>query len=100
LDHTVLANLGLVKVHYFRDMKTLDVNAVLVDGYLRLLDNLSPSSKLDLISRLTMSVKSDITDRKKSFKEAFGAFESKKSADTIIDEIRSSRNFNRKRESL
>ncbi len=41
---------------------------------LRLLDNLSPSNKLDLISRLTMSIKTDITDKKKSFKKSFGAF--------------------------
>ena len=81
-------------------MKTLDVNDLLVDGYLKLLDNLSPGSKLDLISKLTMSVKSDITDRKKTFKESFGAFDSKKSADEIIDEIRGSRSFNRKRETL
>jgi hypothetical protein len=74
-------------------MKEADANKVLVDGYLRLLDNLSPGSKLDLISRLAMSVKSDITDRKTSFKKSFGAFESTKSAQEIIEEIRASRIF-------
>ena len=81
-------------------MKAIDINTTLIDGYLRLLDNLSPSNKLDLISKLTTSVKADITDRKKSFYEAFGAWESKKSADQIIDEIRSSRTFTRKTEAL
>ena len=76
-------------------MKAVDINITLIDGYLRLLDNLSPSNKLDLISRLTLSVKTDITDRKKYFFKAFGAWESKQSADEIISDIRNSRTFNR-----
>jgi len=72
-----------------------DANTTLIDGYLQMLDNLSPSNKLDLISKLTDSIKSDITDKKSSFKEAFGAFESEKSADEIINEIRNSRTFTR-----
>ncbi len=76
-------------------MKSIDINNTLVEGYLRLLDNLSPSNKLDLISKLTLSVKTDITDRKKSFYKAFGAWESKQSAEEIIESIRSSRTFNR-----
>ena len=76
-------------------MKAIDVNTTLVDGYLRLLDNLSPTNKLDLISKLTLSVKTDISDKKKSFYKAFGAWESKQSADQIISDIHSSRTFNR-----
>jgi hypothetical protein len=76
-------------------MNTAKFDMTLIEGYIRLLDNLSPDSKLDLISRLSSSVKTDITNRKKSFKKAFGAWESQRSADEIIDEIRSSRNFNR-----
>ena len=76
-------------------MKAIDINNTLIDGYLRLLDNLSQSNKLDLISRLTLSVKTDITDRKKYFFKAFGAWESKQSADEIINDIRNSRTFNR-----
>ena len=77
-------------------MKVIDINTTLIDGYFRLLDNLSPSNKLDLISKLTLSVKTDITDRKKSFYKAYGAWESKQSADQIIKDIRTSRTFNRK----
>lgn len=62
-------------------MKAIDINTTLIDGYLRLLDNLSPSNKLDLISKLTLSVKADITDKKKSFYKAFGAWDSKQTAD-------------------
>jgi len=79
-------------------MKTVDINTTLIEGYLRLLDNLSPGNKLDLISKLTLSVKTDITDRKKSFYKAFGAWESKQSADEIINDIRNSRTFSRQME--
>ena len=74
----------------------MDINTTLIDGYLRLLENLSPNTKLDLISKLTLSVKSDIADKKKSFYKSFGAWESRQSADEIINEIRSSRTFNRR----
>jgi len=76
-------------------MKAIDINTTLIEGYLRLLGNLSPNNKLDLISKLTLSIKTDITDRKKSFFKAFGAWESKQSADEIINDIRNSRSFNR-----
>lgn len=76
-------------------MKTTDINMSLIEGYLQLLENLSPSNKLYLISKLTLSVKNDITDHKKSFYKAFGAWESKQSADEIIDSLRNNRTFNR-----
>ncbi len=81
-------------------MKTADINTTIIEGYLQLLENLSPSNKLDLISKLTASVKSDITNKKSSFKKAFGAFDSKKSADEIILEIRNSRMFTRQIEDI
>lgn len=76
-------------------MKAIDINMTLIEGYLQLLDNLSPSNKLDLISRLTLSVKNDISDRKKSFYKAFGGWESTQSADEIINNLHNSRTFNR-----
>ncbi|MBK8485764.1 MAG: hypothetical protein IPL31_15790 [Saprospiraceae bacterium] len=79
-------------------MKTIDVDTTLIEGYSKMLDNLSPSNKLDLISKLTLSVKTDITDRKKSFYKAFGAWKSKQSADNIIKDICNSRTFNRQTE--
>jgi hypothetical protein len=80
--------------------KTIDINTTLIDGYLRLLGNLSPSDKLDLISKLTLSVKTDIANRSDSFYKAFGAWESKQSADEIISDIRATRTFNRQTEQL
>lgn len=81
-------------------MRTSEINTTIIDGYVELLDNLSTSNKLDLISKLTTSIKTDLTNKKSSFKKAFGAFESKKTAEEIIDEIRSSRVSTREIESL
>lgn len=81
-------------------MKAIDINTTLIECYLRLLNNLSPNSKLDLISKLTLSVKTDIADKRKSFYKAYGAWDSKKSADEIISDIRNSRTFNRQTEEL
>ena len=81
-------------------MGALEFNTTIIDGYIRLLDNLSPSNKLDLIAQLTASVKTDLTTKKTSFKKSFGAFESAKSAEEIIEEIRSSRVLNRQIESF
>ncbi|MBX3253166.1 MAG: hypothetical protein KF862_03405 [Chitinophagaceae bacterium] len=72
-------------------MGTAEINTTLIDGYVELLDNLSTTNKLDLISKLTASVKTDLTAKKSSFKKAFGAFDSPKSAEEIIEEIRNSR---------
>ena len=81
-------------------MKAAEINTTIVDGYVGLLDNLSPVNKLDLISKLTASVKTDLTNRKSSFKKAFGAFDSKQSAEEIINEIRKSRVSTRQIESF
>lgn len=76
-------------------MNSTDTNTTIIEGYIGLLDNLSPSSKLDLISRLSASVKSDLAEKNSSFQRAFGAFESDMSTEEIIEEIRSSRTFSR-----
>ncbi len=74
-------------------MKAIDINTTLIDGYLKMLDNLSPSNKLDLISKLTQSVKTDITEKKSSFFESYGAWDSNESAEEIINVINESRTF-------
>ena len=81
-------------------MKATEINTTLIDGYVGLLDNLSTNNKLDLISKLTASVKTDLTNKKSSFKKSFGAFDSKKTAEEIIEEIRSSRVSTRQIESF
>lgn len=79
-------------------MKAADLKFNLVESYLGLLNNLSPANKLELISRLSDSLKGSEKSADKSLRELFGAFISKKSADEIISDIRASRNFNRNTE--
>jgi len=81
-------------------MKSIDINTTLIEGYLRLLNNLSPGNKRDLISRLRLSVKNDTADSKTLFFEAYGAWESNQSADDLIIEIRKSRTLNRQIETF
>lgn len=76
-------------------MRTNKRNTKIVDGYIVLLNNLNANNKLDLIAKLSASVKADLTAKESSFKKSFGAFESPKTADEIIEEIRSSRVSNR-----
>jgi len=76
-------------------MKVIDINNSLIDGYLHLLENLSAGSKLDLISKLSLSVKTDVKRSKKHFYKSFGAWEAGKSAEKMIQEIRGSRKFGR-----
>jgi len=78
----------------------IDTNKTIIDGYLRLLDNLTPSNKLDLISRLTLSMKIERDDKETSLKKSFGAFKSKESAEELIESIRASRVSTREIESF
>ena len=84
----------------FTAMKTADFNNKLINGYLELLKNLEPSNKLDLISKLTKSIKSDLKDKRDAFDKSFGAWDKSESAEMIAKEIRDSRKFSRKIEGL
>jgi len=81
-------------------MKTTDINTTFIESYFGLIRNLSPELKLDLIERLSKTIKGDLSRKKDSFKSAFGAWKSDKSADEIIIELREKRNFNRQIEAL
>lgn len=75
-------------------------NHHIINSYLALLSNLPADSKLEIISRLSDSLKSKKQIKGKSLKDLFGAFNSEKSADEIISEIKESRTFNRTIEPL
>jgi predicted metal-binding transcription factor (methanogenesis marker protein 9) len=79
-------------------MKAADLKFNLIDSYLALLNNLSPESKLELISKLSDSLKGSKKPTNKSISDLYGAFISKKSADEIITDLKRSRQFNRKTE--
>lgn len=72
----------------------------LADYYFGFLKNLDSRSKLDLISRLSQSVKETEPIAEASLQSLFGAYQSEESADDIIEDIRSSRVFKRNIESL
>jgi len=67
----------------------------IIDGYLSLIKNLSPDAKLELISKISDSMKSSAKDKNGSWKHLFGAFVSDKTAEEMIREIRSARMFSR-----
>ena len=64
------------------------------DYYFGVLKNLNADSKLDLISQLSQSLKSDQIETT-SLESLFGAYTSDETADEIISELRSSRVSNR-----
>ena len=68
----------------------------IVDAYSSLFEGLSPISKLELIERLSKSLKGDRKKRDNRFFKSFGAFASDKPTEQIIKEIKTARQFNKK----
>lgn len=67
-----------------------------VEYYLDMIDSLSTNEKIELIEGIAKSIKSNkkLQKSEKSIDKLFGAFESEKSADEIIKELRDERCFN------
>jgi len=76
-------------------MNTADINTKLIDSYLTLLKNMSAQNKLDLISKLTNTVKTDLAQENTAFCKAFGGWDKNESAKELIETIKESRTFNR-----
>ncbi len=72
----------------------------LADYYFGFLKNLNSDSKLDLISKLSQSLKEMETTPNMSLESLFGAYKSDETAEEIIAELRASRVFNRNTEIL
>lgn len=68
----------------------------IVENYLGLFENLNSMSKLELIAKLTKSLKSERKSKETNFYKSFGAFSTEKSSDEINAEIKSSRKFRNK----
>lgn len=68
----------------------------IVENYLGLFENLNSMSKLELIAKLTKSLKSEHKSKETIFYKSFGAFSTEKSSDEINAEIKSSRKFRNK----
>ena len=72
----------------------------IADYYFDFLKNLNYQSKLDLISKLSQSLKDEEMIKESTLESLFGAYKSDESADEIISTLRSSRTFNRNTESI
>ena len=81
-------------------MNTSAQHISLAEYYFGFLENLNADSKLDLISKLSQSLKKDETTQETSLQSLFGAYKSDETADEIIAQIRASRVFNRNIEPL
>ena len=81
-------------------MTTSAQHISVADYYFSFLKNLNPDIKLDLISKLSQSLKNNDKVSETSLQSIFGAYKSEETADEIIAELRASRVFNRNTEPL
>ncbi len=77
-------------------MKTTEINTNLIDSYFTLLKSLSPNNKLELISRLSKSMKTSRKTKDMSWKSLFGAMELDQSVDYFVEDLKNERKFTRK----
>lgn len=81
-------------------MDTRDTEINLIKLYFDLLKNLNKDSKLELIARLSESMKTEQKPVKLSVKSLYGAYQSDQTADELIEDFKKARTFTRKREAL
>jgi hypothetical protein len=77
-------------------MKTTEINTNLIDSYFTLLKSLSPNNKLELISRLSKSMKTSRKTKDMSWKSLFGAMELDLSVENFVEDLKNERKFTRK----
>ena len=80
-------------------METQIHNKSMADCYFGILENLNPESKLDLISKLSLSLKDD-EHNNASLNSIYGAYQTDETSEVIIKSIRNSRVSNRNLESF
>lgn len=79
-------------------MKAYTSKTNVVDNYFLLLKNLSPDNKLELISKLSNSLKNKELTDDISWKSLFGALKLDKNTDDFIEDLKKDRNFTNKEE--
>ena len=77
-------------------MKTIEINTNLIDSYFTLLKSLSPNNKLELISRLSKSIKTTRKTKDISWKSLFGALELDQTVDDCVEDLKDERKFSSK----
>lgn len=68
----------------------------IIENYFGLFESLNSISKLELIEKLTKSLKAENKSKESNFFKSFGAFSDEKTSDEIIKELKSSRKFRNK----
>jgi hypothetical protein len=68
----------------------------IIENYFGLFESLNSISKLELIEKLTKSIKADTKSKENAFFKSFGAFSTEKSSDEINAEIKKNRKFRTK----
>jgi hypothetical protein len=76
-------------------MKVVNFNSNLINGYIHLLERLSPKNKMDLITQLSKFTSTKKNNTINEFTNSFGAWKSNESAEEIIEKIEETRSFNR-----
>lgn len=68
----------------------------IIENYLKFSERLNSMSKLELIEKLTKSLKAETKSKESDFYKSFGAFSTEKTSDEINTDIKSSRKFRTK----
>jgi hypothetical protein len=68
----------------------------IIENYFGLFESLDAMSKLELIEKLTKSLKAETKNKENNFYKSFGAFSTEKTSDEINADIKSSRKFRTK----
>lgn len=77
-------------------MKAIEKNINTIDSYYTLLKSLSPNNKLELIARLSKSMKTTKNKKDTSWESLFGAWELDQSSEIFLNDLKKDRNFSRK----
>ena len=77
-------------------MKTTDIDTTLINSYFTLLKSLSPNNKLELIAKLSNSLKKTKKVKDNSWKSLYGSLKLDQSADDFVAELKKDRKFSRK----
>ena len=78
----------------------METVSLIADNYFGMIKNLSADVKLELISRISNSLRKSTNLDNDSWKDLFGAYDSKQSAEEIISYLRDERSTNRQIEEL
>ena len=77
-------------------MKVADINTNLIDNYYTMLKGLSSDNKLELIARLSNSMKTTKKEKDNSWKSLFGALVIDQPVDDFVEDLKKGRRFSRK----